>query len=78
MKIHTRARKHTAMPLQTNPNFPRSNLPRGNSYPLIRFASTQPTARRYDEMRPVRESEVRIANATGEPIMKSERAQVMA
>ena len=44
----------------------------------MRFASMQPTAMRYDDIRPVSEREVKIAKATGDPMMKSESTIVIA
>ncbi|KAK0307872.1 hypothetical protein LTR01_005203 [Friedmanniomyces endolithicus] len=37
----------------------------------------QHTARRYDDIRPVKESEVRMENATGDPMMTSDNITVI-
>lgn len=68
-----------AMVLQTKPNRPRLNLPGGNCSPRSLFHKTQMTARRYDEISPVSDSDVRMAKAgeLGVPIMNRERTIVM-
>lgn len=79
MKMKAIIRNAIATVLQNIPSLPRLNLPGGKCSPRSRFQKTHITARRYDEMRPVSESDVRMAKAgeLGVPMMNKERTIVM-